>query len=126
MRRPLATLSILVVVGFASCGDEGPADASSGIRGRALAGPQCPVEVAGSPCPDRPWEGVVVATNAETGERTSVRTGGDGRFAIALDPGTYELTIRSDGGPPTARPQTVSVVAGAYTDVTVAVDTGIR
>ena len=121
-------LVLLVAVALAASGGEGPGDEdrASGVGGRALAGPQCPVEVEGSPCPDLPWQGVVVATDEASGEETSVTTDTDGRFELALEPGTYEVTIDAGSAPPFAESQTVTVEAGSYTEIVVSVDTGIR
>lgn len=126
MRRSAPALVLLIAIALASCGDDAPAAGPSGIRGRALAGPQCPVEIEGSPCPDRPWHGVVVATNTETGDRSTVETDAEGRFELSLEPGTFEVTIEPDGELPVAKSQTVTVEAGTFVEITVAVDTGIR
>ncbi len=125
MRRPVL-LAVLAAIALASCGTDPGTIGASGIQGRALAGPQCPVQLEGSPCPDRPWRGTVVATDVGSGARSTVRTDADGRFRLALDPGTYDVSIDADGGPPFAKPQRITVRAGAFTDVRVAVDTGIR
>jgi predicted small secreted protein len=118
---------VLVAVVLAACGsDAGAGDATSGIRGQALAGPQCPVEVEGSPCPDLPWQGTVIATDAESGEEAMVTTDPEGRFEFSLDPGTYAVTIAPGSHPPSAEPQTVVVEADSFTDIVIAVDTGIR
>jgi hypothetical protein len=120
-------LAVLLTVVVGACGADRDAGASdSGIRGRAVAGPQCPVEVAGSPCPDLPFEGTVVATSAATGDRFTVETDADGRFELPLAPGTYEVSIDSPSPPPFAKPLTVTVRGGAFARVTVVVDTGIR
>lgn len=117
---------VLVAVVLAACGsDAGGEDATSGIRGQALAGPQCPVEVQGSPCPDLPWEGTVIATDAGSGAMTTVTTDEEGRFEFSLDPGTYRVTIAASS-PTSARPQTVVVEADSFTEIVIAVDTGIR
>ena len=117
---------VLVVVAVASCGGNGSGDGTSGIRGQALAGPQCPVEVQGSPCPPVPYEGTVVATVVESGTEYTVNTDADGRFELPLKPGTYEVAILSDSSPPFAKPQSVTVEPGTFAEITVAVDTGIR
>jgi hypothetical protein len=98
----------------------------SGIRGQVLSGPNCPVEVEGSPCPDLPWEGTVIAIDTETGEEFTVMTDADGRFELPLEPATYEVSIVSEPSPPFAKPQTVTVDPGSVTEIVVSVDTGIR
>jgi hypothetical protein len=117
---------VFVAVAVASCGGVGSGDGMSGIRGQALAGPQCPVEVEGSPCPPVPYEGTVVATDVEGGAEFKVDTDADGRFELPLEPGPYEVSIVSDTSPPFAKPQTVTVEAGSFTEIVVSVDTGIR
>jgi hypothetical protein len=119
--------SLVAAVVLVACADDaGTGDGSSGIRGRAMAGPQCPVVVEGSPCPDLPWRGTVVATEVGTGDRSTVETDRLGRFELTLEPGTYEITIDAGAGLPSAEPRTVTVEAGRFTHVDVAVDTGIR
>lgn len=117
---------VLVAVAAASCGGSGSGDGTSGIRGQALAGPQCPVEVQGSPCPPIPYEGTVVVTDVDGGAEYTVETDADGRFELPLEPGTYEISIVSDTSPPFAKPQSVTVEPGSFAEVTVSVDTGIR
>jgi hypothetical protein len=117
---------VLVAVALASCGGAGAGDGTSGIRGRALSGPHCPVEVQGSPCPDLPYEGTVIATNTETEEESTVETDSQGRFELSLEPGTYEVSIVSESSPPFAKPQTVTVEPGSFAEIVVSVDTGIR
>jgi len=120
-------IALLLVVFLVACGDgAGDGNGASGIRGRALAGPQCPVEMAESPCPDLPWEGTVVATEPDSGETFTTSTDADGRFELSLAPGTYEVTIDAASTPPTAEPQTVTVEEGSFTEIEVFVDTGIR
>ena len=116
----------LVAVAVASCGGAGSGDGTSGIRGQALAGPQCSVEIAGSPCPPLPYEGTVIATDVESGAEYDVATDAEGRFELSLEPGTYEVSIVSNSSPPFAKPQTVTVESGSFTAITVSVDTGIR
>ena len=117
---------VLVAVAVASCGGNGSGDGTSGIRGQALAGPQCPVEVQGSPCPPVPYEGTVVASDVDGGAEYTVETDADGRFELPLEPGTYEISIVSDSSPPFAKPQSVTVEPRSFAEVMVSVDTGIR
>jgi hypothetical protein len=117
---------VLVAVALAACGGDSAGDGTSGIRGQVLAGPQCPVEMANSPCPDLPWDGTVVATDTSSGDEFTATTDTDGRFELSLAPGTYEVTIDAATSPPTAEPQTVTVEGGTFTEIEVFVDTGIR
>ena len=117
---------VLLAAIAASCGGDGAGDEASGIRGRALSGPQCPVEVQGSPCPDLPYEGTVIATDTQSGDEFTVETDSQGRFELPLEPGSYEVSIVSESSPPSAKPQTVDVEPGAFTEIVVSVDTGIR
>ncbi len=97
----------------------------SGIRGRVLAGPACPVETEASPCPDLPWVGKVRATG-EVGV-FEVRTDPEGGFVLVVPPGTYLVhAVVPGNGPPTAVPETVRVRLGSFVEVTLHVDTGIR
>jgi hypothetical protein len=116
----------LVLVAGASGGGDGAGDGTSGIRGQALSGPNCPVGVEGSPCPDLPWEGTVIAIDLETDEEFTVQTDAEGRFELPLEPGSYDVSIVSVSSPPFAKPQTVAVDPGSFTEIVVSVDTGIR
>jgi hypothetical protein len=116
----------IIVALAVACGGEPTGDGSSGFRGQALAGPQCPVEVGGSPCPALPYEGTVVAIDAASREEHTAETDADGRFELSLPPGTYEVSIASETSPPFAKPQIVTVAPGSFTRVSIAVDTGIR
>ena len=91
------------------------------------AGPQCPVVAEGSPCPDLPWQGIVrvSTTGGEFVGEASTTT--DGRFEFALEPGEYIASaVVEPTGVGGASPMTVTVGAGAWTEVTLSVDTGIR
>ncbi len=123
IRRVAVAIALLAVVG-AGCAGGAP---RSGVQGVVTAGPQCPVEQLGSPCPDRPFVGIVRASALDGTVVAETETDDQGRFRVALDPGTYVLAVVTDGGgPPTATPQPVQVEEGRFTRVTLRVDTGIR
>lgn len=126
-RRLVITVLAVTLV---ACADAGAEDASeprtSAIRGEVTAGPQCPVEIASSPCPDAPWSGTVRISGAD-GETVQVDTTDAGRFRVALAPGTYEVVaVPPVQGVAFADPQTVTVVEGIDAEVRLVVDTGIR
>jgi hypothetical protein len=126
MRRFLPFLAFVLVL--AACGGDGSGDlrspADSGIRGMVVAGPQCPVVRAGSPCPDAPWNGTIRITG-DGGVDVEIATFGEGRFAIAIAPGTYLIQAEVTG-PASAPPVTVDVPGRGYVEVALTVDTGIR
>lgn len=129
MRR-LPLVSLLVLLLFTACASDGGDEAasSSGVRGQVLLGPTCPVVQEGSPCPDEPVGGVEVRalTDGETIAETT--SGEDGRFELELPPGLYTLEAVVDPGGPGmfAKPVAVTVTAGAFVEVVVPVDSGIR
>jgi hypothetical protein len=127
MRRLLALG--LIALGLSACGDSGSAAApDSGIRGRALLGPTCPVITEDMPCPPEPYEGEIWVLAAGSDELVAtVHSGSDGRFEVRLAPGDYVLEGDATAESfPYAKPVTVTVRPGAFTRATLAFDTGIR
>lgn len=117
--RPLpAVLAAVAILGLAACGDDEPAGAT-GITGRVLLGPQCPVEVAGEPCDDEPAAHVTVLVSGEPAAETDA----DGRFRVALAPGEYVVT--ADAGM-SCDAVDARVPDGGYARVEISCDTGIR
>jgi hypothetical protein len=131
-RRFAAVLLVLLIAPLlGGCGDEPAAgEASSGITGRVVLGPTCPVEREDTPCPDRPFAGARLRiTERETGDvAASVTADEQGRFRVPLAPGEYVVDAEpTEGRPlPFAKPVDVTVRPGEYTNVTLAFDTGIR
>lgn len=98
----------------------------SGIDGTVTIGPTCPVQRVESPCPDRPYEASITVLDAAGRQVAETRSNANGRFRLALPPGAYTLVPQATGTPPTAQEQTVTVVAGGFTAVQIAYDSGIR
>lgn len=130
---PLIVLVVLVVlvalVAACSSLDASPLPSvplDSGIRGRVQLGPTCPVETRDVPCVT-PYAAVLVILDADQREVARVTSDANGTFEVALGPGTYTLAPTPGGDPfPSAAPQAVSVTQGAYTEVEINYDTGIR
>jgi hypothetical protein len=117
------TLAIVAVT-LVACASPARAP-SGGIEGTVTAGPTCPVEIQGSPCPPGVWTGTVRAT-ASDGSTDEAQTDDQGRYRLALDPGTYSVVPVVEGsGPPIAKPATVTV-ADVMQQLDLQVDTGIR
>jgi len=132
MRLQRRAKSLILLLAYPMGGCAGaliPFDLDSGISGVVLAGPTCPVESPDNPdCDDRPYAASIVVKTAD-GRFTVTRftAGDDGRFRVPLFPGTYRLDPRPGAsGFPVSSPQTVVVQSGAFTDLTISYDTGIR
>ena len=130
MRSIAIAVAASLALMLAACGGDatGPADApTGGVRGIVTAGPQCPVVVAGSPCPDRPWQGTVRIAATQGDVVREVETDDRGHFEIALGAGSYVVVAVTDPERiSTGSPQTVTVAAGEWAEVTLVVDTGLR
>jgi hypothetical protein len=119
----------ILVVGAVACGHElSSAGLDSGIRGRVVAGPQCPVEQVGSPCPNKPVSAELNVKDQGGHVVTMVKSGDDGRFEVGLEPGTYLLEPARTPNSPffIGKPVTVRVQPNRFAAVTVVLDTGIR
>lgn len=129
MRR-LPLVSLLVLLLLTACASDGgdEATSSSGVLGQVLLGPTCPIVQEGSPCPDEPVEGVEVRALTDGEAIAQTTSGEDGRFELELPPGRYtlEAVVGPDGPGMFAKPVAVTVTAGAFVEVIVPVDSGIR
>ena len=106
--------------------------ADSGIRGRVVASPTCPVE-RGPPDPRCAPRGLAAVVRiyrlADHHTVARFRTRDDGRFRVRLRRGRYGLNARpASGGKLPSCPQGVkaTVRSGHYARVTIDCDTGIR
>jgi hypothetical protein len=102
------------------------ASGPSGIEGQAVIGPQCPVQVKGTECPDQPYPTTITILDEQGGEVTRVQTDEKGQFHVPLPPGTYTLKPEAGNPLPTANEQTVTVKGGEFTRVGISYDSGIR
>jgi hypothetical protein len=132
MRFPLAlgvaaSSALLVACGG---GGDAPVEGTSGVEGMVFAGPQCPVERAGSPCPDLPLAvDIEVYDSDGSALITTVRSDADGRFYTPLEPGDYllvPLPPNPDSPFPMAGEQAIIVRPNRTTEVAISYDTGIR
>lgn len=104
--------------------------ATSGVEGRVVIGPQCPVVEVGreDACKDKPYQASLVIKQRKGGrEITRITTGPDGAFRVVLPPGTYVIEPLPGGSSyPYGKPEIVDVEPGTFTTVTIHYDTGIR
>ena len=123
----------LAVSFLAGCGDQGPGTPrdQSGVAGRVHLGPQCPVETEDDPCADEPAaDSKVTVAEQLPGDSygcgdvvARTTTAADGSFRVAVAPGNYVVT--ADAGV-SCELMDARVVAGAYSNVDIPCDTGIR
>ena len=115
----------LMILILSTCSiDATPAD--SGIEGTVLIGPMCPVVQEGQECPDQPYQATLTVNSSEGSRIVQVQTDEQGRFKIPLMPGEYILHPETPNGIPYASEQTFIVEAGAFTQILVNYDSGIR
>lgn len=128
MRKTLSSILVLLTLTACATSSVGRRPVS-GVGGRVLLGPQCPVEQAGSPCPDKPVAAEVQVFKSGSDDLVaSTDSGENGRFRIHLEPGSYELLPVVDelGGLPYAKRVQVTVESGEYSEVALSLDSGIR
>ena len=123
---------LLVVIALSACacggGSPTPVDSGSGVAGRAVAGPVCPVERPGDPaCAPRPVAGaLVIVRGADGSEVATARTADDGSYEILVPRGRYTV----EGAPVEGlmrNPTAVDVEVGDGVEtVDLQYDTGIR
>ena len=127
-RHPL--ILAILVVGLVSCTERAPGiptpTPESGIVGVVKLWPGCPLMISGSPCPDRPWQGTVQAFSLQGELVGSAHTDKEGVFRLPLAPGVYDLKPFTFDDFPTAKLKRVSVEAGAFGNVSLRVDSGLR
>jgi hypothetical protein len=99
--------------------ESGSGSRGSGIYGRVLLGPPCPIALERPTCSDRPLRASFAVSRASGGKRVAtVRSGQDGRFRRAIEPGIYRLNPRPTGRA-IGTPVKVRVPAGQYVRVTI-------
>jgi hypothetical protein len=125
-RDPRSIAVLLLMLAACGTGDLLGPDATQGIEGTVLLGPQCPVQTQDDPCPDLPYQAWVAVHRAGGGFVTQIRSDQSGRFRVGLRPGGYVLRPEAGDPFPWASEQEVTVVQDVFTDVVILFDTGIR
>jgi carboxypeptidase family protein len=127
--KPMMTVVALPAAALilGACGHDGAANGSTGtVVGHVRAGPTCPVEQVGVPCPPRPVVGAEVRAMQGSHEAATTRSGAAGLFTLALPAGRYMLVATNVGGYESTASTTVDVPASGDVVVTLELDTGIR
>jgi len=127
-----AVVVALVVWALAGCGQQGSVGSAGdrpGIVGRVRLGPQCPVEQAEHPCPDKPAAGATITVTKQRSHGASApvvartTTDAHGDFRVALPRGTYVVTAHTGMSCELVRTR---VTGGSDSKVDIECDTGIR
>jgi PBP1b-binding outer membrane lipoprotein LpoB len=104
-----------------------PIPGGSGIAGKVLIGPTCPVQPAESnQCNDRPYQADISILNQKGQVIDRVKSDTQGNFLVYLAPGTYVLQPGSTKIYPRGAQVTVQVLQGQLVQVTIRFDSGIR
>jgi ABC-type Fe3+-hydroxamate transport system substrate-binding protein len=129
--KHLAILTIGLSLFVTACADTaivgGSGNGASGIQGKVLIGPMCPVQQAGSPCPDKPTKADITVTDANGKTVATGHSDADGTYRISLSAGSYTVVaMRPDDSFGFGKPVTVEVSGGTFVHLNLVVDSGIR
>ena len=102
------------------------APSGTGIYGIVTAGPTCPVERVGQPCPPRPVGGEVEVRNVRGQTVASTHTDSLGRYSLSLKPGRYALAVLIGSVFPRCPSKAVAVTSAVLLRADISCDTGIR
>jgi hypothetical protein len=98
-----------------------PPSGATGVAGLVMRGPITPVCASEVPC-SAPAAGVVVQVLQGATTLARVTTGKDGKYYVALVPGSYVVSASGRG----VQPQVARVQAGRIAEADFMIDTGIR
>jgi hypothetical protein len=116
----------VLILALATCSLYSPTPRGSGIEGKVLLGPMCPVVQQGQECPDQPYQATLTVKSLDGVQIKQFQTDEQGHFQVPLVPGQYILHPESPNGLPFAGDQSFVVETGKYTQITVNYDSGIR
>src|SRR2546426_2803199 len=119
------SLTVPLALGALLLAPLAPAGAQSGLRGLVTRSPITPVCMEGVPCSAPAKNTSLVFTRR--GRTVTTRSGGDGRYRVALAPGTW--SVRAAGVPRIGTgipPSSVRVLARRLRVVNLAIDNRLR
>ncbi|OGO12339.1 MAG: hypothetical protein A2Y53_08485 [Chloroflexi bacterium RBG_16_47_49] len=122
----------IILIGLNACTQGNPdvptPTSSSGIEVFVTQGPMCPgpVQLGDTSCPDQPYQANITILDADNTQITQFQSDTNGYYKLPLAPGTYILHPTSGKPLPQATDQTVVVIEGQFTQVSIVYDTGIR
>ena len=121
-------LAPIVLISLACALFATPTPTTSGITGKALVGPMCPVMREGEECPDQPYQATITVNSIEGRRIVQFQTDEQGNFNVPLAPGEYILHPETPQGMPFpfADEQRFVILPGEFTRIIVLYDSGIR
>lgn len=131
----IAGLLVVAMLSMAGCDSSGPKALSpegdpprgQGVEGVVYVGPMCAEMQANDSCEDVPYEATISVLGQGLAELIRFETDGQGRFRIALEPGTYVLRPEPGaGGLILAEEQLVTVTDGEFLQVQIVYDAGVE
>ncbi len=101
---------------------------ASGIIGKVVMGPSCPVVQSDSACPDQPYSTNLVIRDKAGNEVAFVTSDANGDFMVILDPGTYTVSPANNNPVMMSHADsvTVTIEKGQMKLITVEYDSGLR
>lgn len=99
------------------------------VQGRVVLGPVCPVErIPPDPaCAPRPYQtSITILRNGGSAARKTIQSDSSGAFIVSLAAGSYTFYPQGGSVYPRCGDQSVTVVSGKTSNVTITCDTGIR
>lgn len=113
---------------FSQCPEENVKNTKSGIKGKVLIGPLCPVVKIGEECPDKPYATrLAITTSDQMKTIKEFISDENGKFNIEVPPGEYAIySAVAANVLPYCNSDIIKVNKNSYTDITVHCDTGIR
>lgn len=100
---------------------------TSGIKGKVLLGPTCPVEISNNPCPDKAYSGLEIKIKNSSGRvLKTVVSAADGSFSTDLPAGKYELEYQTIIPPKMTVNKEVIIESSKASNVNIQLDSGIR
>lgn len=121
-------LFLLALIAAAILGAAPASVCDSGLAGRVILGPLCPVERPGMVC-SRPLAATLRINRADGSFVADVKSDAQGRFALGLAPGSYTivpLQLHPSSSFPHGRSASAKVSAHAFSWIEIYYDTGIR
>jgi hypothetical protein len=121
---------VLLVVGSLftvnACSSGPSRDVTTGVQGTISAGPTCPVEREGQPCPPSPVEAHIDVIASDGRRSAQAASDADGRFSVLVVPGRYTLHVSGTGPFPVCPDTAVAVPDEGTVTRDIVCDSGIR